>query len=57
MVVAKKENVKGFRWEEVAKHNTPDSLWIAIRGKVYDVTDFVSKHPGGYDIVRFFIFM
>jgi cytochrome b involved in lipid metabolism len=44
---------KGFKWEEVAEHNTPDSLWIAVRGKVYDVTNFAQKHPGGSDIVRF----
>jgi len=33
--------------EEVSKHNTSDSCWLVVRGRVYDVTAFSSKHPGG----------
>ena len=29
-----------FTLEEVATHNSSDSLWIAIEGKVFDVTSF-----------------
>lgn len=32
---------------EVAEHNTPESCWTAIDGVVYDLTDWVSQHPGG----------
>ncbi|KAH6608712.1 hypothetical protein Trco_002058 [Trichoderma cornu-damae] len=32
---------------EVAKHNTADSCWVILYGHVYDVTDFLSSHPGG----------
>ena len=35
---------------ELAKHNTKDDLWIAIHGKVYDVTSYLD-HPGTYDIL------
>lgn len=31
----------------VARHCTPSDCWIVIRGKVYDVTWWVPKHPGG----------
>lgn len=31
----------------VAKHNTPEDCWVIVRGKVYDVTPWVPKHPGG----------
>ena len=31
----------------VAKHNTEDSCWVVLYGKVYDVTTFISSHPGG----------
>ena len=32
---------------EVEKHSTPDDCWLIVRGKVYDVTPFVPRHPGG----------
>lgn len=33
--------------EEVAKHHTSADCWVVIHGIVYDVTDFISSHPGG----------
>lgn len=36
---------------EIAKHNSPDSCWLVIHGKVYDVTKFLDKHPGGRSIL------
>lgn len=33
--------------DELAKHNTTASTWIAVDGRVYDVTTFLSLHPGG----------
>lgn len=32
---------------DVARHCTPADCWIIIRDKVYDVTSWVPKHPGG----------
>ncbi|KAF2709000.1 mitochondrial cytochrome-like protein b2 [Pleomassaria siparia CBS 279.74] len=32
---------------EVAKHNSKESCWIVLESNVYDVTSFLSKHPGG----------
>jgi delta8-fatty-acid desaturase len=32
---------------EVAKHNTREGLWIIIEDRIYDVTRYVEKHPGG----------
>jgi L-lactate dehydrogenase (cytochrome) len=42
---------KVFDAAEVAKHNTPESCWVILYGKVYDVTDFLSSHPGGAKII------
>lgn len=35
--------------EEIAKHNTPDDLWIVVENTVYDLTEFAPQHPGGGD--------
>jgi len=33
--------------EEVNKHNTNESCWIVANNNVYDVTKFITSHPGG----------
>ncbi|KAL4809047.1 FMN-dependent dehydrogenase-domain-containing protein [Aspergillus unguis] len=37
--------------EEISNHNTPDSCWIVVDNQVWDVTDFLEKHPGGSTII------
>lgn len=32
-----------FTFEEVAKHNTRDDLYMVIDNKVYDVTPFIDE--------------
>lgn len=36
-----------YSLEEIAKHNTKEDLWIAVKGIVMNVTDWVDEHPGG----------
>ena len=51
--VANGESTGGFRGsgvpeitiEELARHKSGDSIWIAVRGEVFDITFF--PHPGG----------
>ncbi|KOC18453.1 putative oxidoreductase [Aspergillus flavus AF70] len=38
---------KIFTSAEVAHHNKESSCWVVLYGKVYDVTHFLSSHPGG----------
>ena len=38
--------------EEVKKHNNINSLWTIFRNNVYDITDYVNKHPGGKIILQ-----
>lgn len=33
--------------EELALHNTEQSLWMAVHGVVYDLTQYAKRHPGG----------
>ncbi|KAN0116872.1 cytochrome b2 [Hyaloscypha variabilis] len=36
---------------EVLKHNSPKSCWLVLYGRVYDVTEFLTSHPGGSAII------
>ena len=29
----------------------PEDCWIILGGRVYNVTPFISKHPGGYTTI------
>jgi len=31
--------------EELAQHSSEDDCWMAIEGKVYDLSDYIPKHP------------
>eukprot|EP01113_Clastostelium_recurvatum_P034071 TRINITY_DN457_c0_g1_i2.p1 TRINITY_DN457_c0_g1~~TRINITY_DN457_c0_g1_i2.p1 ORF type:complete len:498 (-),score=105.60 TRINITY_DN457_c0_g1_i2:129-1622(-) len=42
---------KSVTWKELATHNTKDDCWVAVDGKVYNVTSWLPKHPGGDDLV------
>lgn len=42
---------KTYSGQEVATHDTRESCWIIVHGKVYDVTDFLDEHPGGSKII------
>ncbi|KAI0905978.1 FMN-dependent dehydrogenase-domain-containing protein [Ustulina deusta] len=33
--------------QEIASHRSTSSCWIVVEGKVYDVTSYLDKHPGG----------
>ncbi|MCR4329708.1 MAG: cytochrome b5 domain-containing protein [Candidatus Roizmanbacteria bacterium] len=45
---------KTFTIAEVKKHSTTEDCYLAIEGKIYDVTKFIesNKHPGGEAIVQ-----
>lgn len=44
---AKSSTEKVYTYADVRKHNVESDAWMAIHGKVYDVTKFVKNHPGG----------
>jgi len=32
---------------KLAKHNTRNDAWMAVKGIVYDITEYFRIHPGG----------
>lgn len=45
-----------YTWQEVAAHNTAKSVWVTVRGKVYDITGmdgqtniYMCMHVLGFD--------
>ena len=37
--------------KEVAEHKREDDAWIVLNGEVYDVTRWLSRHPGGAKVL------
>jgi hypothetical protein len=46
---------KEFTIDELAQHNTKASLYISIKGKVYDVTKFIDEVS--FEFVRDALFL
>ncbi|RAO73927.1 uncharacterized protein BHQ10_009939 [Talaromyces amestolkiae] len=44
--------IKRFSPKEVAEHNSLEDIWIIVDGGVYDLTKFLSEHPGGKKILQ-----
>ncbi|MBP9711504.1 MAG: cytochrome b5 domain-containing protein [Candidatus Pacebacteria bacterium] len=42
-----KAETDSYTMAEVATHNTQADCWTTISGSVYNVTSWISEHPGG----------
>ncbi|KAI0204328.1 cytochrome b5-like heme/steroid binding domain-containing protein [Astrocystis sublimbata] len=49
MTSTNQQRSEGIDFQQLANHNTVESLWIAVHGYVYDLTNFRFDHPGGVD--------
>ncbi|XP_063982635.1 sulfite oxidase [Diachasmimorpha longicaudata] len=44
----RKDGLQNYTIEEIGKHdNEKDGIWVYYKDGVYDITKFVSQHPGG----------
>ena len=41
-----------YTLDEIAQHNSEESCWMALDGKVYDVTPMLGGHGGGDSILE-----
>ncbi|XP_072494723.1 fatty acid desaturase 2-like protein FADS2B isoform X1 [Notamacropus eugenii] len=41
-----------YSWEEIQKHNLKTDQWLVINRKVYDVTKWADRHPGGSRVLN-----
>jgi cytochrome b involved in lipid metabolism len=37
--------------EELSSHNNAADCWVTYQGKVYDLTTWITKHPGGINAI------
>jgi cytochrome b involved in lipid metabolism len=45
------EQIRQITANEVAQHTTKTDCWTIINGKVYDITSYIPRHPGGGNIL------
>lgn len=46
------KEVKEYSLDEIKKHNKRDDVWIIVKDRVYDVSEYVDDHPGGDAILN-----
>ncbi|CAF1528300.1 unnamed protein product, partial [Didymodactylos carnosus] len=42
---------KQYTLKDVSIHCKENDCWMVVRDLVYNLTDFIKEHPGGYDIM------
>ena len=43
--------LKVYSWQEIQKHHQESDQWLVISRKVYDVTGWAKRHPGGHRVL------
>ncbi|NXN80434.1 FADS2 desaturase, partial [Bombycilla garrulus] len=43
--------IRFYTWEEIQKHNLRTDNWLVIERKVYNVTKWANRHPGGQRVI------
>ncbi len=45
-------SAKAFTMADVKTHNSSSSCWTVVSGNVYDVTNWIARHPGGSGAIK-----
>lgn len=52
IIAKERKDLPYYTFEEVTKHATKDTrIWVTFQKGIYDITDFISEHPGGEQIL------
>ncbi|NXU84895.1 FADS2 desaturase, partial [Xiphorhynchus elegans] len=43
--------IRFYTWDEIQKHNLRTDKWLVIERKVYNVTKWANRHPGGQRVI------
>lgn len=43
--------VPSYTWEEIQKHNLRADKWLVIERKVYNISQWAKRHPGGIRVI------
>ncbi len=46
------EAASGITMAEVGMHTSESDCWTVIEGSVYDITEYIPRHPGGEEILQ-----
>lgn len=47
-----RKSLNTYTWQEIQRHNQETDQWLVINRKVYNVTDWASRHPGGHRVLN-----
>uniref|UniRef100_A0A4W2GM72 Fatty acid desaturase 2-like protein FADS2P1 n=1 Tax=Bos indicus x Bos taurus TaxID=30522 RepID=A0A4W2GM72_BOBOX len=46
------KSLSTYTWQEIQRHNQKTDKWLVINRKVYDVTGWADRHPGGRRVLN-----
>ncbi|XP_043728405.1 fatty acid desaturase 2-like protein FADS2B [Cervus elaphus] len=46
-----RKSLNMYTWQEIQRHNQETGQWLVINRKVYDVTGWADRHPGGRKVL------
>ncbi|XP_023561847.1 fatty acid desaturase 2-like protein FADS2P1 isoform X2 [Octodon degus] len=49
--IVPRRSLNAYTWQEIQKHNQEGDQWLVISRKVYNVTEWAFKHPGGQRVI------
>ncbi|XP_052508157.1 fatty acid desaturase 2-like protein FADS2B [Budorcas taxicolor] len=48
-----RKSLNTYTWQEIQRHNQKTDQWLVINRKVYDVTGWADRHPGGRQVLHY----